>query len=64
MQSLHRRWSRRGWSCLELINENFKIEKLAVSKLPRSGKPEELLEYEEIDANAIIKTVLKLTQKG
>ena len=50
--------------CSELINENFKIEKLAVSKLPRSGKPEELLEYEEIDANAIIKTVLKLTQKG
>jgi transketolase len=30
---------------------------LAVTKTPRSGKPAELLAYEEIDANAIIKTV-------
>jgi len=30
---------------------------LAVNKIPRSGKPEELLKYEEIDAEAIIKKV-------
>ena len=30
---------------------------LAVTKLPRSGKPEELLAYEDIDAHAIITTV-------
>jgi transketolase len=30
---------------------------LAVRKLPRSGKPEELLGYEEIDTEAIVKTV-------
>jgi transketolase len=32
---------------------------LSVTKTPRSGKPAELLAYEEIDANAIIKTVHK-----
>jgi transketolase len=30
---------------------------LAVKKMPKSGKPEELLAYEEIDKNAIIKKV-------
>ncbi len=30
---------------------------LAVKKLPMSGKPTELLAYEEIDAEAIVKTV-------
>lgn len=30
---------------------------LAVRKMPKSGKPEELLNYEEIDRNAIIKKV-------
>lgn len=33
---------------------------LAVTKLPRSGTPEELRSYEEIDAAAIVKTVKKL----
>ena len=32
-------------------------ESLAVRKMPHSGKPEELLAYEEIDRNAIIKAV-------
>ncbi|MDH7475875.1 MAG: transketolase family protein [Microgenomates group bacterium] len=32
---------------------------LAVRKIPRSGSPEELLTYEEIDSTAIIKAVLK-----
>lgn len=30
------------------------IHSLAVTKMPRSGKPEELLAYEQIDANAIV----------
>lgn len=33
------------------------IHSLAVKKLPESGKPDELLTYEEINAEAIIKTV-------
>jgi transketolase len=35
------------------------IRHLAVNKLPRSGKPEELLTYEDINADAIYKTVKK-----
>ena len=33
--------------------EKVKVYKLAVSKMPMSGKPEELLDYEEISAGAI-----------
>ena len=33
------------------------VHYLAVRKMPKSGKPEELLAYEEIDRNAIIKKV-------
>lgn len=40
-----------------LANEDIIIYHLAVKKIPRSGKPEELLHYEEIDAEAIIKAV-------
>ncbi|MEK7119230.1 MAG: transketolase C-terminal domain-containing protein, partial [Patescibacteria group bacterium] len=36
---------------------------LAVTKTPRSGKPEELLRYEEIDRGAIVKTVRTLLKK-
>lgn len=36
---------------------------LAVRKMPKSGKPDELLEYEEISWKAIVKTVLNLVQK-
>ncbi|KKS47890.1 transketolase [Candidatus Gottesmanbacteria bacterium RIFCSPLOWO2_02_FULL_42_29] len=39
---------------------NVKITKLAVSKMPRSGKPAELLALEGIDAKAIIKAVQTL----
>jgi transketolase len=45
----------------ELANTDVYITHLAVSKLPRSGKPEELLHYEEIDATAIIKAAKKAT---
>jgi transketolase len=33
------------------------VYSLAVKKLPKSGKPNELLDYEEISKNAIIKKV-------
>lgn len=36
------------------------VHSLAVRRKPRSGKPEELLDYEEISKNAIIKKVKKL----
>lgn len=36
------------------------VYSLSVRKMPRSGKPEELLDYEEISKNAIIKTVKEL----
>lgn len=43
-----------------LVNTGVKIYSLAVRKMPRSGKPQELLEYEEISSNAIIKKVTEV----
>lgn len=43
-----------------LRNHNITIECLAVTELPRSGKPEELLAWAKIDTQAIINTVKKL----
>ena len=40
---------------------NFKFIHLCVHRLPRSGSPEELLHYEEIDTETIIKAVKKLS---
>ncbi|MBD3231198.1 transketolase [Candidatus Dependentiae bacterium] len=40
-------------------NQTIQIEHLAVNKMPRSGKPEELLAYEQINAKAIINKILK-----
>ncbi|MBI2641301.1 transketolase [Candidatus Roizmanbacteria bacterium] len=40
-----------------LCNENVTIERLAVKKIPRSGTPEELRSFEEIDPDAIVKKV-------
>jgi len=40
-----------------LRNTETEIRCLAVKKMPRSGTPQRLMEYEEIDANAIIKAV-------
>ena len=45
-------------SCL--INTKVKFYSLHVSKMPRSGKPEELLAYEEIDSTAIVKKVKEI----
>jgi len=48
----------------DLVQKNVKINKpvksLAVQKMPMSGKPAELLEYEQIDAKAIATEVEKL----
>lgn len=38
------------------------VHSLAVTKMPRSGTPEELLAYEEIDAAGIVKQVTKLVK--
>jgi transketolase len=40
-----------------LGNEDIQIYSLAVTRLPRSGKPEELLAFENIDAMAIINLI-------
>jgi transketolase len=40
-----------------LHGENITIQSLAVQRLPRSGKPEELLAFAGIDADAIISAV-------
>jgi transketolase len=41
----------------ELADTNARVHILAVKKMPRSGKPHELLEYEDISATAIITKV-------
>lgn len=40
-----------------LVHEATPIYSLAVTKMPRSGKPEELLAYEEIDSRAIVNKI-------
>lgn len=42
-----------------LRNSSITIDCLAVTKLPRSGKPAELLAYEGIDASAIVRAVIE-----
>jgi transketolase len=43
-----------------LCNDDITVRRLTVHQLPRSGKPEELLAFMEIDAAAIIKNVRQL----
>ena len=43
-----------------LSEDGVKVYSLAVQKPPMSGKPEELLAYEEIDATAIVKKIKKI----
>lgn len=43
-----------------LKDVNIQIHSLAVRKMPKSGKPDELLSYEEIDSQSIIKKVKEL----
>jgi len=44
-------------------NTGIQIECLAVTQLPRSGKPEELLSWAGIDAAAIVKKVKEMVKK-
>lgn len=46
-----------------VLKKQIPVHVLAVRKIPRSGKPQELLEYEEISASAIVKMVKKLIKK-
>jgi transketolase len=43
---------------------SYKVKSLAVTKMPRSGKPEELLAFEEIDKDAIVVAVKNLISKS
>ncbi|MSU75106.1 MAG: transketolase [Candidatus Magasanikbacteria bacterium] len=45
---------------LKVKGESLPVIRLAVRKMPKSGKPEELLAYEEIDAGAIVRKVKDL----
>ncbi len=45
---------------IALVNEEVKFKRLAVYHLPRSGKPDELLAYEGINAESIVKAVKEL----
>ena len=51
-----------GDAVLEALADthHVSVHKLAVNKIPRSGTPEELLAYEEIDAKAIVKKVKEI----
>ncbi len=44
----------------EMADVDVPVHSLAVRKVPKSGKPHELLEYEEISSNAIINKVKEL----
>ncbi len=44
-----------------VATENICVHKLAVTGIPRSGKPEELLEHHGISANAIVEKVKSVT---
>lgn len=47
-----------------LANSSLFIHSLAVRSIPKSGQPGELLEYEQISRNAIVKKVRELTGDG
>ena len=44
-----------------VATEDIRVHKLAVTGIPRSGKPEELLEHHGISANAIVQKVKQLS---
>lgn len=47
-----------------LVNEPVPVFSLAVNKLPKSGTPAELLHYEEIDSDAIVKHSFTLLDRN
>lgn len=46
-----------------VVKKQIPVHVLAVGKQPRSGKPQELLDFEEISAKAIVKKVKELIKK-
>lgn len=46
-----------GSAVLEALEGKFPVEVLAVRKMPKSGSPQELLDYEEISAKVIAKKI-------
>ncbi len=53
-----------GEAVAEALAGSARIEHLCVRELPRSGKPEELLDTYKISAKHIVKAVQKLLKKG
>lgn len=49
-----------GEAAAAALSGEGRVYCLAVTKIPKSGKPEELLEYEEISAEAIVKKVKEI----
>ena len=50
-----------GEAVLEAVaSEGIRVHKLAVNSLPRSGKPEELIEAHGISASCIVRKVKEL----
>ncbi len=47
-------------SALAIQNVEFRMQNLAVMKMPKSGKPDELLAYEEINSQSIINKIKDL----
>jgi transketolase len=45
-----------------LAGDPVPVHSLAVRKMPKSGKPDELLEYEEISRNAIVRKVKEVAK--
>ncbi len=48
----------------EMADVDIPIHSLAVRKMPKSGKPNELLDYEEISKDAIVRKARELSQGG
>lgn len=46
--------------CSAVVNEHFTVLRLAVSHVPRSGKPRELLKMFNIDCDAIVQAVKRI----
>ena len=53
-----------GDAVLEALSEDCTpVHKMAVTKMPRSGSPKKLLDYEEISENAIVKKVKSINKE-
>jgi len=50
--------------CSALANEKTSCYSLAVGKKPKSGMPEELLDYEGISKNAIVRKIIDILSSG